>query len=65
MNFKDILQKLKGEYIILGLIDLENISGEYHSIEENEKIVIKSDNVFEKIPIDFVKYVMIPNPENW
>ena len=65
MDFIDILQKLKGEHVILGLIDLEDISGQIRSIERNEEIITKSDNIFEKTPIDFVKYVIIPNPESW
>ncbi|MFX0139389.1 MAG: hypothetical protein ACFFDN_37460 [Candidatus Hodarchaeota archaeon] len=64
MEFSKIIEILKGEFVVLGLIDLENIEGFIQSIDEEGEIILKGKNSIERTPVDFVKFVMILNPEN-
>lgn len=41
MEFIDILKRLKGAYVFLGLVDLTDISGEIKSINDDGEIAIE------------------------
>ena len=70
MEFIEILKKLQGAYVFLGLVDLTDISGEIKSINDDGEIVVEIgeneivENQTHKTSINLVEYVMILNPRN-
>ena len=70
MEFIDILKKLQGAYVFLGLVDLTDISGEIKSITDAGEIVLeigKNDfveNQTHQIAVELVEYVLLLNPPN-
>lgn len=70
MEFIDILKRLKGAYVFLGLVDLTDISGEIKSINDDGEIAIEIgenqivENQTHKTSVELVEYVMILNPPN-
>ena len=70
MEFIDILKRLQGAYVFLGLVDLTDISGEIKSITNEGEIVLEIgendfvENQTHKTAVELVEYVLILNPPN-
>lgn len=70
MELIEILKRLKGAYVFLGLADLTDISGEIKSITDEGEIVLEIgendivENQTHKTAVELVEYVLILNPSN-
>jgi len=70
MEFIDILKKLQGAYVFLGLVDLTDISGEIKSITDAGEIILEIgendfvENQTHQIDVELVEYVLLLNPPN-